>query len=92
MDLYPYRNGPNKRGRTNPNAGTITPAGATVTYQWQVYNTATDGYDDIDGATGATYTLVEGDEGKFIRVVATGSGDYAGTVTSAPVGPVTVGP
>jgi len=41
-------------------------------------------YTAIDGATSPTYTLVSGDQGNFIKVVATGTGIYSGTATSAP--------
>ena len=47
-----------------------------VTYQWQL-----DG-NDISGATGATYTATEGDEGHQIDVVATATNDN-GVTTSA---------
>jgi hypothetical protein len=72
-------------------AGTITPTGATVTYQWQVGDAT--GYAPIAGETFPTYQIDVHDEGvaagKYIRVVATGTGDpYTGTVTSAPVGPI----
>jgi hypothetical protein len=72
-------------------AGTITPTGATVTYQWQVGDAT--GYAPIDGEILPTYQIDVDDEGvaagKYIRVVATGTGDpYTGTVTSAPVGPI----
>src|SRR5207244_6456505 len=46
-----------------------------LTYQWQSNGT------DIVGATGATYTVLEGDEGKAIQVVVT-SHDTDGTGTS----------
>ena len=64
-------------------AGARTPAAATVTYQWQNATTSAGVYTNIAGATGATYTLVVGDQTKFIKVVVTGSGSYTGTVTSA---------
>ena len=47
-----------------------------VTYQWQL-----DGV-DISGATGATYTATEGDEGHTIDVIATATNDN-GVQTSA---------
>ena len=72
-------------------AGTVSPTGAIVTYQWQ--NAVTSGgiYGNILGATANSYTLTAADKDKFIKVVATGSGNYSGTVTSAYKGPVTVG-
>ena len=51
-----------------------------VTYQWQL-----DG-NDISGATGATYTATEGDEGHQIDVVATATNDN-GVTTSATSAP-----
>jgi hypothetical protein len=73
-------------------AGALTPAGATATYQWQRATTSGGTYSDIAGATLSTYTSVAGDGGYFIKVVATGTGSYTGTVTSAYVGPVTIIP
>jgi hypothetical protein len=73
----------------------LTPSGAGATYQWQRSDNGIDGYSDIDSATAATYLLVNADEGKYIRVVATGTGGYTGAVTSAAVfgvNPATVSP
>jgi len=63
----------------------VTPSGATATstYQWQWSASAGGTYAAIDGATVSTYTPVSGDQGKFIEIVATGTGIYSGTVTSA---------
>ncbi len=69
-------------------AGVLAPAGATATYQWQRSTTSGGAYTDISGATSNTYTPGVGDLNYYIRVVATGSGSYTGTVTSQPVGPV----
>ncbi|HZJ34844.1 MAG TPA: prepilin-type N-terminal cleavage/methylation domain-containing protein [Candidatus Angelobacter sp.] len=63
-------------------AGALTPSGATVTYQWQSATTSGGTYADISGATASTYTLVIGDLGKYIKIAATGSGNYSGTVAS----------
>jgi hypothetical protein len=61
----------------------ITPAEATVTYQWMSSNTAEGTYTNISGSTAKNYVLKEGDIGKFIKVKATsGSGDSAKTLTS----------
>jgi putative cell wall-binding protein len=67
----------------------VTPAEATVNYQWviSIDNGAT--YTNISGATGKTYTPVAADETKKIAVKVTGTGDYVGTAMSAFVGPVT---
>jgi len=59
------------------NVGGITPAGATVTYQWKRGNT------DIAGATNAAYVLTAADSGTNITVAVTGTGDYRSTVTSS---------
>jgi hypothetical protein len=68
----------------------VTPTGATVNYQWQA--SADDGttWDDIADATSKTYILSENEVGKLIRVKVTGTGNFTGTKTSDPVGPVTV--
>lgn len=70
-------------------AGSVTPSGATVTWQWQRCDTSNGTFADISGATTDTYTVVAGDTGYYIRVTVTGTGSYYGTVTSAPTGPVT---
>ena len=59
------------------------PSGATVTYQWQSSTTSNGTYSNITSATSNIYTPVAGDGGKFLRVVATGSNTYGGSVTSA---------
>jgi uncharacterized protein YuzE len=45
-------------------------------------------YTNISGATEKTYKLVAADVGKYIKVKATGTGDYKGTVESVPFGPI----
>ena len=63
-------------------AGPVTPAGATVTYDWQKgsdYKTFIS-----TGITTNTYTVMAEDAGKFLRVVATGTGSYIGTESSQP--------
>jgi len=64
-------------------AGALTPLGATASYQWQSSATSGGTYTNISGATSSTYTLVSGDVGKYIKVVATGTGSYSGSATSA---------
>ncbi|MDR3543318.1 MAG: X2-like carbohydrate binding domain-containing protein [Desulfosporosinus sp.] len=66
-------------------AGALTPAAATATYQWQICSTSNGTYANIAGATGSTYTPVAGQETMYIKVVATGTGGYSGTVTSATI-------
>lgn len=65
-------------------AGALTPSGGTATYQWQSASTAGGVYSPIAGATASTYRPVLADVGRFIRVVATGSGTYWDSVTSTP--------
>lgn len=65
-------------------AGALTPVAATVTYQWQNATTAGGTYTNIAGATGSTYTIKLSDLGKYIKIVATGTGAYDGIVTSSP--------
>jgi hypothetical protein len=72
-------------------AGTLTPSGATATYQWQRSATAGGSYTDIPGQTTSTYVLTAADEGYYFRVVATGYGSYSGSVTSTYTGPVSSG-
>lgn len=61
--------------------GTLLPAGATVTYQWKQ---SADGvtYIDIPGATSSTYAVDYAYVNRFIKVAATGTSRYYGTVTS----------
>ena len=63
----------------------------TFSYQWIRNDQTADA--DISGATGATYTLVEADEGKNIkvRVSFTDDASNAETLTSAPTARVAVG-
>ena len=62
--------------------------GATFTYQWVRSGDGTD--TDITSATATTYTLVEADVGKLIKVKVsyTDDDDMDETATSEPVGPV----
>lgn len=61
------------------------PSGIDVTYQWQRAGTATGSYTDITtSGTNRTYQLTAADQGKYIRVVITGTGTYTGTAISAP--------
>ncbi|NCB42701.1 MAG: S-layer homology domain-containing protein [Clostridia bacterium] len=64
------------------------PTNATVNYQWMRSETADGTYNDIDGAISSTYTLVTVDADKYIKVVATGTDSYSGTVTSVATGAV----
>ena len=63
-------------------------SGETFTYQWVSGDGTTD--TDIENATGATYKLVDADQGKAIkvRVTFTDGGGNEETLTSAPTDPV----
>ena len=63
-------------------------SGETFTYQWVSSDGTTD--TDIENATGSTYTLVDADRGRSIkvRVTFTDDGGNEETLTSAPTGPV----
>jgi len=70
-------------------AGALTPSGATATYQWKESSTLNGTYANISSnGTSASYTPIAGDQGKYLEVIATGTGSYSGTVTSAAAGPV----
>ncbi len=60
---------------------TVTDNGTDVhssaSYQWQVLNGTS--WTSISGATDATYTPIQADEGKALRVVVTYAGDAAGS-------------
>ncbi len=62
----------------------VDPAVATATYQWLISDTETGVFYPISGANGSSYVVQSSDLNKFIRVTATGTGGYTGTVTSAP--------
>jgi hypothetical protein len=61
----------------------LTPSGATASYQWKICDTADGTYVDITGATSSTYTISADDLGKYLKISATGSGSYTETVTSS---------
>lgn len=54
----------------------------TLTYQWQIGNSAVGVFADIEDATSATYTPEDEHEGKFLRVVVTAAGAATGSVAS----------
>ena len=64
-------------------AGALTPVAATVGYHWEISDESAGTYTDIVGATSNTYALLPANVGKYLRVVATATGDYSGTQTSA---------
>ncbi len=55
----------------------------TLAYQWKVSDTADGAYTDISGATSATYTILEADATKFIKVSISATGSVIGTALSA---------
>jgi len=63
-------------------AGTLTPSNALATYQWQISSSASGPFSNVSGATSDTYTILTSDEGKYLRVQATGTGVFTGTVIS----------
>ncbi|NLN70922.1 MAG: hypothetical protein GX142_09120 [Chloroflexi bacterium] len=67
---------------------TLLPSGAAANYQWQWAATSGGTYTNISGATESTYVLKEADLERYIRLQATGTGSYTGTVTSNVIGPV----
>ena len=63
-------------------ASAITPA-ATVTYQWQYSDGSGSTFTDIEGATSNTFEITGGDYiYSYLRVEATGTGDYTGTLNA----------
>lgn len=60
----------------------VQPASATVSWKWKRSDSADGQYQDIAGATAATYTPVEDDLSKFLKAEATGTGSYTGTKIS----------
>lgn len=63
-------------------AGAVTPAGATVGYQWQSSTTPNGTYVDIAGATANTYIVSPSRIGKYLKVKLVGTGVYSGTLSS----------
>ncbi|HSN95473.1 MAG TPA: hypothetical protein VLR89_10495, partial [Anaerolineaceae bacterium] len=66
----------------------LTPSGASASYQWQWSTTQNGTFTDISGANFESYSLTAADYPYWIRVQATGTGSYSGTVYSTAVGPV----
>lgn len=62
---------------------TVNPNGATATYKWKKADTESGSYADITEATASAYVLSSDENGKYIKVEATGTGKYSGTVLSA---------
>lgn len=68
---------------------TIKPAAATVSYEWQQAAADSGPFEPIGGATEKTYVLTESENGKYIKVKVTGTGNYTGSQTSAATAAVT---
>ena len=65
-------------------AATLSPAGATATYQWYSNSSSSNsGGKIIVGASEGTYTPTSADVGKYLYVIANGTGGSTGMVTSA---------
>lgn len=60
----------------------VTPSAATVTYEWQKADATGGPYTAIGGATQKSFTPTAGEQGKFIKVMVTGTGKYTGNQTS----------
>ncbi|MBR4103118.1 MAG: right-handed parallel beta-helix repeat-containing protein, partial [Thermoguttaceae bacterium] len=65
----------------------VSPSGATATYQWYYGSSASSATTKISGATSNSFTITDAYVGKYLNVVATGGGSYtgAGEATSAKV-------
>ncbi|MDD2478204.1 MAG: hypothetical protein PHW45_04490, partial [Candidatus ainarchaeum sp.] len=65
-------------GAVHAGAATLSgPAIDTYSLQWQKSDFANGPYAPIDGAANSTYTLKAGDWDKYIRLAATGTGNYS---------------
>ena len=62
---------------------TLTPGEGTVSYQWYRGEVVDSHMTAIVGATESSYTPSDADVGYYLKVVATGAGDYAGSVSRA---------
>ncbi|MCF0233734.1 MAG: hypothetical protein HUK22_01995, partial [Thermoguttaceae bacterium] len=72
-------------------AAIVTPADATCAYQW--YRVSAEGVETaIEGATGAAYVATAADADYYLKVVATGIGDYYRTASAQTASPVVVAP
>ncbi|MBQ6827906.1 MAG: fibronectin type III domain-containing protein, partial [Thermoguttaceae bacterium] len=60
----------------------VSPNGATASYRWYCGTNATDVTTEVSGATSATFTLTSAYVGAYLKVVATGTGDYCGSVSA----------
>jgi hypothetical protein len=88
----PVATGTAKTGSTlTTSSGIWQPSGATYAYQWQVDHGS--GFEDIPGATAATYTLTDDEAGAKVRAQVTASNqDGSGVGYSQAVGPILASP
>lgn len=70
-------------------SASVSPAGATVSYQWMQSKDEPEGYENIEGATAETFVLTSQQVGKTVVCECSGTGKYSGTKTSAATQPVT---
>ena len=70
-------------------AGSVNPSTTSVSYKWLSSTSLTGTYDEISSATQSTYTISSNEIGKYIKVSATGSGSFYGTVYSSATAVVT---
>ncbi len=68
------------------NVSSVSPAGATLSYQWKLNGT------NISGATSNTYTVPSGYTYGNYTVLVTATGNYSGSFTSSAVGEVAPAP
>jgi hypothetical protein len=66
----------------------VLPLDATVSYQWQVSDTAEGPFVDVAGATLSKLALGYQDVGKFYKVSVKGIDKYAGSLQSSVFGPI----
>lgn len=73
-------------GDVKANGSVIT---SNITYQWYVSNNGTENFQEISGANSSTYTIAQGDAGKYFKVVAYGDNqDVFGETVTNSYGPV----
>ncbi|NCU28508.1 MAG: hypothetical protein EOM85_02450, partial [Candidatus Moranbacteria bacterium] len=66
----------------------VSPSGATVSYQWKSATTSNGTYGNITGATSSSLSLSSALAGKYIKLTVTGTGNYTGSATSSYIGPI----
>lgn len=66
----------------------LLPTEAVATYQWQIADTPSGEFTDLEGFTDSQFTIPQAHWGKYIRVVVTGGSTYSGAFTSDVRGPI----